>query len=35
MSCRSIADASAADQILDSLAHYCHKLTALNNDSAH
>ncbi len=24
-----------ADQILDSLARYCHKLTALNNDSAH
>ncbi len=24
-----------ADQILDSLAHYCHKLTALNSDSAH
>lgn len=24
-----------ADQILDSLANYCHKLTALNNDSAH
>ncbi len=24
-----------ADQILDSLAHYCRKLTALNNDSGH
>ncbi|MEV3966103.1 hypothetical protein AB0M34_35440 [Nocardia sp. NPDC050193] len=24
-----------ADQILDSLAHYCNKLTALNNDSDH
>nr|WP_245713140.1 IS630 family transposase [Nocardia rhamnosiphila] len=25
----------SADQILDSLAHYCQKLTALNNDSDH
>jgi hypothetical protein len=24
-----------ADEILDSLAHYCHKLTALNSESEH